>query len=438
MSVVFATNPAELFTVCNQVLVYSCYETGSMGAGFRFVVWVSEYDDTTLKEIAKLYISANTELKGHFDLSEIVKDRLKVDDNQGYLGAVIHKEQRICVSQNNSRKYKIDIGSYTTAGGEGSVQASKYIYLIDGAFQVTSGLEPSFADFYPTSIVTGSWKKAFLTDRWSDLKVKTNLNAGMTWNMGDDDEAVIAWIHDSNIIGGIDDKLSCDFYDSAGVLIGSSNFLIDAIGGNALTDTNYNEKVHYAGVGPKNIVTWATFNPVTNPDWGYYMIRLKDNKDQCSKYLKVVRDCTILRGQRVQLAYTNRLGGWDYLVFDGFNTKSETKTDKPYIKHLGDWSDSTYHFIESSRELASAQILTTKSYSLKTNRFTSQDFYLLQGALRSDNVMIRFVGGSEFVEDNDKWLPVNIKDSSYEIRDFGNAKIYDVKVKVELAQIIRC
>ena len=52
--------------------------------------------------------------------------------------------------------------------------------------------------------------------------------------------------------------------------------------------------------------------------------------------------------------------------------------------------------------------------------------------------MIKFVGGSSFVEDNDKWLPVNIKDSSYQIRDFQNAKVYDATVKVELAQQIRC
>ena len=145
-----------------------------------------------------------------------------------------------------------------------------------------------------------------------------------------------------------------------------------------------------------------------------------------------------MRGQRVQLAYTNRVGGWDYLAFDGFNTKVETKSDKPYLKQLGDWNSDTLTMPSYSREIASAQVETTKEFTLKTNRFTEVDYYCLQGALRSNNVMIKFVGGSSFVEDNDKWLPVNIKDSSYQIRDFQNAKVYDATVKVELAQQIRC
>ena len=72
MAVIFSANPAELFTVCNQTLVYSIHETGALGAGYRFVVWVSEYDDATVTEIAKLYITPNVSDYAHFDLSKIV------------------------------------------------------------------------------------------------------------------------------------------------------------------------------------------------------------------------------------------------------------------------------------------------------------------------------------------------------------------------------
>lgn len=434
------SNPAELYTVNNQALIYSVYETGSITGGYRTVIWVYEYDDATANEIAKVYITPNTEKRSYLDLSTIVKDRLDVDVSQVPSSQEsIHEETGISVSTTGTRKYRVDFSYYTTAGGEVASSDSKYIYLVDGAFQVSAGYTPSFEDYYPDTTVA-SWKKSFLTERFPDLKVKTDFNAGIVWKMSDDDQAVVAWIHDDLIIGGLDDKVRCDLYDSAGVLLGSTTTLITTLGGNTLADTNHNQKVHYLGIGPKNILSWSTYNPLTNPDWGYYMIRLIDNKLQCSKYIKVVRDCDILRGQRVQLAYTNRLGGWDYLAFDGFNSKSETKSDKPYLKQIGDWGGPTLttDFTPFARERVSAQIQSTKNYSLITNRFTDQDFYCLQGALRSKNVMIKFVGGSRYVEDNDKWLPVNIKDSSYQIRDFGNAKIYDVKVQVELAQQIRC
>ena len=433
------TSPAELYTVNNQALIYTVLETLTLADGYRTVIWVYEYDDTTANEIAKVYITPNTLKYSHLDLSTIVKDRLDLDVAGTTQGAItIHEAEGISVSTKATRKYRIDFSYYTTAGGEVASSDSKYIYLVDGAFQVSAGYTPSFADYYAT-LTSAPYNKVFLTDRFPNYTVAGAGDACINWKMSDDDEGVVAWIHDSLVIAGLDTKVRIDLYNASG-LLGSEALDITSLGGNDLTDTNTNQKIHYLGVGPKNIVSWATYNPVTNTDWTYYTIRLLQNRTTCSKYLVVTRECEIKRGQRVQLAYTNRLGGWDYLTFDGFNSKSETKSDKPYLKQIGDWGSGTLAtgFTSFARERVSAQIQSTKNYSLMTNRFTDEDYYCLQGALRSKNVMIKFVGGSEFVEDNDKWLPVNIKDSSYQIRDFGNAKIYDVKVQVELAQEIRC
>tara|TARA_R110002050_G_scaffold99289_1_gene205926 strand:- start:570 stop:1892 length:1323 start_codon:yes stop_codon:yes gene_type:complete len=435
------SNPAQTYTVNNQALIYSVYESGSTTGGYRTVIWVYEYDNATVNEIAKVYITPNPSQISYLDLATIVKDRLAVDEAQTSAGTdVIHNETGIAVSTTGTRKYRLDFSYYTTAGGEIAPTISKFIYLVDGAFQVSAGPTPSFADYYATSTTT-PYNKVFLTDRFPNAKGGSTfiVDTAIDWKMSDDDEGVVAWIHDSLIIVGVDTKVRIDLYNASG-LVGSESLDITALGGNDLADSNTNEKIHYLGVGPKNIVSWASYNPVVNPDWTFYSIKLTAGRNQCSKFLVVTRDCEILRGQRVQLAYTNRLGGWDYLTFDGFNSKSETKTDKPYLKQIGNWGGATLasDYTSFARERVSAQVQSTKNYSLITNRFTDVDFYCLQGALRSNNVMIKFVGGSEFVEDNDKWLPVNIKDSSYEIRDFGNAKIYDVKVKVELAQQIRC
>lgn len=438
MAVSFTANPAETFTVSNQRLVYTCSESGTLGAGYRFVVTVFEYDNTTATEIAKLYLTPNSNNKAHIDINKIVKERVKVDTLEDSGAGVIHSEQQVTTSTNASRKFRVDGAAYTTSGGEDDADVSKYIYLIDGAFQILDGLNPSFADYYPTTN-TNPRKKTWLTDRWDDNKNIDNSDT-IEYYMQDSDEAVVAWIHDSNIITGLDTKLTSSLYNASG-LVGTSTFDITAIGGDALTVTNYNKKVHYVGIGPSNF-QWATETPTTDTDWTYYTIRLDVGRSQCSKYIKVIKDCNTERGQRVQLAYTNRLGGWDYLAFEGITEKTENKTDKPYLKQIGDWDSTTYTSNTFDREMQSAQVEVTKSYTLKTNRFTVEDFYCLQGALRSDNVMIKFnyqkKYNSDYTEDGKGWMPVNIKDSSYRIRDISNAKVYDVSCKVELAQQIKC
>ena len=63
-----------LIIPANQPLIFTISDTGS--APDRFVVWVKE-DGT---EIAKLYLTPNTNDKVHFNLAEVVRERVKVDD----------------------------------------------------------------------------------------------------------------------------------------------------------------------------------------------------------------------------------------------------------------------------------------------------------------------------------------------------------------------
>ena len=70
----------------------------------------------------------------------------------------------------------------------------------------------------------------------------------------DNDEGCIAWIHDSNIISGLDTKIYYKLCNAQGITLGAiDSHIISSVGGNALSSTDYKEKIHYTGLAPKSL-----------------------------------------------------------------------------------------------------------------------------------------------------------------------------------------
>jgi len=431
MAAQFDSNPAELYTLANQILIYAISDDGgTVASTHRFIVQV--FENTT--EIAKLYLTANTNSKAFFDLSSIVRERVKVDSNDYAQSETVHDIEDVTPSKYGTRKFQVKVGTYD-GSSETLAEATKTIYLVDGTFQIRDSQVPSFGNYYPTTLAA-PYNKSWLTERWAD-KYQQATNDTVDYYFADEDEGVAAWIHDSNIISGIDDKVYLALFNDSG-MIGYSDHTITSLGGEALTSTDYDKKVHYIGIAPAS-VGWASNLPSANPDWTYYLIRLQDNRDQCSKYLRVYRDCGTSKNQRVQIAYANRLGGWDYLAFEGNAEKTETVQNKTYNKALGDWDASTFTFLKSARTVQPYQITAKTKYKLKAYGWNKENYYQLQGLLQSENVMMRYSSGDDKeLNDRKSWLPVVVTTKSSVIRDKEQSQIFDVSIEVELAQDIRC
>ena len=90
----------------NQPLIYTISDSSSTPD--RFIVQVDE--GTT--EIAKLYLTPNTNNKSHFDLSDVVRDRVKVDWKIRDESAEIfsYKTKPYTTGRNGLRKYTVKVG----------------------------------------------------------------------------------------------------------------------------------------------------------------------------------------------------------------------------------------------------------------------------------------------------------------------------------------
>ncbi len=429
MAAQFDSAPAETYVPANQVLMYTIKSSVTLTASDRFIVQVYK----NLSEVAKLYLTPNPSGRAFFDLSTIVKEMVEVDVlvSSGS-GTVFESTNKVNVSTSATDKFQVKIGSFNGTS-ETTAEATKLIYLVQGTEQISDGLHPSFANYYPTSYAVAP-TRGYLTEMWGFS------NDRIKWNFATEDEGSIAWIHDDLIISGVDTHITYQLYNSSGALGSAETVAISTSGGNALSSTAWSEKVHYTGLAPASL-SWTTL-PSANPDWTGYNIWLNNNSTlRGGKYIYVERDYGICKNNRVQIAFANRVGGWDYLNFDGRPSKNETTEKKPYLTAIGDFNGSTYSFDPTARTSKPYHVTAKTNYKLNSINWDKQTYQLLEGLLRSSNIMMRIQDSSSeasYLPDRNKWLPVLLNTKSLSIKDFDSSEVVNVSIDVELAQDIRC
>ncbi len=437
----FDSHPAETYMPANQPLIYTISDTGgAVSASHRFVVQVVR---GASNEIAKVYLTANTNNKAHFDLSSIVKDLLTTDHLQSDgTGTLWEMPTIIDHSLTGTAKFTVKVGTFN-GSTETTDEASKVIYLVNGSQQIREGLHPDFSTYYPTTNGVKSWLTERTKDATSQAIAALSFTGAIRYKFADEDEAVAAWIHDSTIINGTDTRVSYFLYDSSDSLLQGVSASISSSGGNTLTSTAYGQKLHFTGLAPASLKFTSTALPANNPTWAYYYLLLDSGSASNfrSHVFRVDKDCGIYKNQRVQIAYANRLGGWDYLTFDGNTSKKVTTQNKPYYKALGDYDAATYTFDPSDRTSVPYQITSENKYTLRAQNFGVEENFMLEGLMMSDNVYMRYGDSTSIVggmTDRDKWLPVLVDTNSLVIRDKVESRIFDVSLDVTLAQETRC
>tara|TARA_R110000796_G_scaffold72573_2_gene163894 strand:+ start:163 stop:1416 length:1254 start_codon:yes stop_codon:yes gene_type:complete len=408
----------SLIIPANQSLIFGISDTGTTPD--RFVVWVLE--DSV--EIAKLYLTPNTNNVSFFNLAEVVRDRVKVDDK-------IRDESETLLSysalpfttgRNGLKKYVVNVGTYT-GGVESGTQDTDTVYLLDGVEQVSAGLHPSFADYYPTAVTQKTW----LSDR------KVSSLGYINTEVSDDDEGCIAFLNDSTIFSGKASNIIYTLYNALGVSLQSDTRAIaTATGAQLPSATDINQKLTYLMAYPKNLETWlpAGDRPSSNSTWDYYEITLLTNLYAAtSKAYRFTRKCTQDKHKNTQLAWTNSVGGWDSVLFTGRTEHTDTVSSKPFQKQIGNWDASTFTFLPQARESQAYQVTGKSSFVLISVDFSFADIELIKYALRSDNLMMRAGSGD--------WMPVTIDTTSYNVKERFSG-VYSVSLSVTLAQTLRC
>ena len=260
MSATILSKPS-LIIPANQALIFSISWVTSVPD--RYVVWVLE--DSV--EIAKLYLTPNTNNVSFFNLAEVVRDRVKVDDKIRDESATLlsYSTLPFTTGRNGLKKYTINVGTYS-GGAESGTEDTDDVYLLDGVQQVSAGLHPSFADYYATASTQKSW----LTNRIPNSDI-------ITIEVSDDDEGCIAFLNDSTIISGVATTLVYSLFTEGGTSLSSTFRTIGTTYGAQLPSaSDINQKLTYVMAYPKNIETWLTagVKPSEHPTWAYYLITL--------------------------------------------------------------------------------------------------------------------------------------------------------------------
>jgi hypothetical protein len=399
------TSAPDLLRPAGQPLVFKMEEASTPD---RYIVQVYESTLTTTDGtlIGTYYITPDANGDGYFDLSDIAEGRVAAPDTQS--AGVIHTVVTAVGTTTEPviRKYTVKAGQYN-AGTATLAEDSDVVYLLGGAMQISQGLHPSFADYYPT----GSTVKSWLSDRQADS------GKGIRMVMAAEDEAIAVLIQTDNL--GTATSL-----DVIEIKLFKNNINVQTRSNGVVASTIVGANYIIVPLGPANLATY--FGVMWDNDWDYYTIRGKDGATPpniVTSTIRVDRDCRPIKHDPVQLAWANTVGGWDYLRFDGRNLKTIQTEGKNYRKSLG------FSFNSWDRQTTPYHITGKEQYALRNQLFTASERDLLQYAFRSKNVMFRVGTGD--------WLPCTIDTSSYQVIPAAS-KTFDVSFTITLAQDIRC
>jgi len=424
MAVTFTRTPLSAFTgprPAGQKLIYSLYDSASTPDRYVVVVYENTAFTGDGTEIAKLYITPNANNRAHFDLSDIAEGRVQApvtnDSNGLGFGVTSGLDS---ASDGSFLKYTVKGGRYD-AGTE-TISVTSVMYLHGGVFQTSDGIDPDFRDFYPT----GSTRSWFLTDLTKvAVNPPTSDHIGEIM-MADDDEAIVNAY--SPLFLGVSTSLNrirIRLYDDTGSLVHTQYTTVAYVGYPSMRSFFW-----ILPLGPYNVS--ELFDTNWDTDWAYYDI---DGVNSAAtpapqtKTIRVRRDCRPIKNEPVQIAFSNTLGGWDFLRFDGRNLKTISSETKTYRQTVGTYGQTAFRANPWSRGKTAYHVIGTETWELRNRSFSVQERDLLQYALRSKDVMYRIGTGD--------WLPCTINTNSYVVQP-ASAQLFDVSLQIELAQNIRC
>jgi len=413
----FNQTPSGLWKPAGQKLIFDMIEQGTVNDAYRYVITVLE----NAVQIGKFYITPNVLDTGVFDLGEVVRGRLAVDPRKYGLTNVIHSlnNKAFTKSNGNVNKYTVEL-RYWNGTTESALEDTQDIWLIDGYEQISSGLDPSFSDYYGTA----STKKFWLTDREPESNI-INITAGI------EDTGVLTFINTDDT-GSLVDAILINIYSADGSTTDTLGYTINTTNGavlpSASATTYYYGTLLYGSFFPASLTALTTKLNNISGGWLYYDVIPTGSSVQKGNAYRFTNNCRPVKNTSVQLGWANTRGGWDYLRFDGRKLKTVTREEKTYRKQIGDYSAASFSLGATDREITPYQVEAKEMYQLN-GILTSEEYELFQYCFRSKNIMARIDGF---------WIPVTLKESSLQVESDTTSKVYIATINVELAQILRC
>ena len=362
----------------------------------------------TPTEVAKFYLTPNTEGVAFFDLSSIAESSLEFPTKDGT--TVVHKVDDVSVmDQQSIYRFIVEVAEYDS-GTEGSVDDSDTFFLTNGTEQLSNGLHPSFDDYLWGNDV------GFLTER-------TVANDEITITMRSDEERTISLLAAQgmgrDLTGG---DLRYSFKSKLG---GTTN--VDK----AVTfTTDVVTRMRNLPIGWPNIEDFQTTVALADLEWVRIRARTSGGIAQGPDVYIYFDDTRGCRNTATQVAWINTKGGWEYLRFDSRAPKQINVEGKTFRKTIGTYGASTFSFDPAGAQYDTFAKTGKEQYTLQENFFDVNQRALLDSLMKSRLVQIRRM-------DEDVWKPATVLTNSLTIQPAGS-QFYNVSLQVEIAQDIRC
>ena len=439
MAITLTDSPNDL-TVKGQKLFFVCTSSNLSEDNFKFIVVIKDEAGT---QIAKYYKSPNLVGRLLFNLRPVINELIKVDvvDSQQSDG-IIHNmphavNQQFTVALTGMQKFEVEIGEfYDDPGGDEHLNlASRSVYLNAGCLQYRDGYKNPLLDYQSNDDGT---TKAFLLDRETELHKESGLT-GVTIKTNNLEYGCVSWFYSaSGLIGDNSPIVKYSIYNASGLVSSVSYLYVGNGGGPAAGSSVAKNQQAYGAFYPGNISNADSFytdTPATVANWTYYTIQLFTNEeaDEASLPLIFVNDCAPTKHSPAQLAWTNSVGGWEYLTFNGRVKNSISSSSKNYTRDMGDYNITTYSFNTFDRQETSFHIDSSLSYTLYRQNASDVDSRLLASLAKSQNVMVSLNNTVQ-----PEWLPVIVESPNFNIEPSVSSKNLTLSVKIKLAQQEQC
>jgi hypothetical protein len=404
-----------------QKLMIVASSTETANDGFQYGVTVN---NVTTGQVFNFYISPAADGNLYFDLQSLIQLRnLEQQTLHNHTGSVINETVCRNLIQFSIAEWWIIGGILTEA--EGSSVDGEDILVVNQYYQMQDGYKPNpqtGAQNVKFSI-TNSTSLA-MTDRVPDTQYPKWFS---TWNIPVGHISIPVRKADYGLIyfPGNDTYLTNNTIASINI------YIVPSVGIGLGQTVTLNEVVSAVPCFPANLVAWAGFTPNTvlaADDWRYIRIIMNNGAgvEVGKRYYLWNEDyygnCEC-NWPNVRLAWVGARGGYEYW---NFKKKSEYTNEidrKNYRRNL--FNSSPTIFSTYDRGLYQRQNIVQRVLTVTSDFLTQQEFVYLRGLLVSNQVHL--------VNDDGSHYAVNIDDTSYTEKTSYEGKLYNLTLKVRIA-----
>ena len=395
--------PREI-TAVNQKLIYTYSSTNVGEPGFRYKFNIEVFNGLVSVAEFNIYVQPNPSNRGILDISPIINKIPFVDILNESQTGILHTS----ISSSSGYERNIynmvrvfvrvseawEVGGVLTDDPDELGSDDTDFDCFDASFQSRFGYRPAntVLSNHPNAIVALTALPDMDVFRWQ-MAASYGIYVANFVPVKLNNWGCMAFLNDSSIFDGMEYKL----FNGSTQLGGTWIFGLPTTGGSTI-----NELFYFAAY-PKTLSQMVIFTvpgfdaPDDQVEWTHYTLTLTLDGVAQSKPYVMFKECET-RYENRRIGFTNNIGGWDYINFDGKSTISFEKDNKMYRQPLGTYSGETYGFQTWDRGETEFSSDVTRQLTVTKNNLNGSDYRLLEALMLSDNVMLIPDGPSPVIE----------------------------------------